>query len=106
MDITSHAGGAGHFSFDDSHNPNNFSARKCSGRPRTDDFGLPKREVLLGFARTYLENQTQLWPTLTGTAAVPAVTDAVLATLADAFENRFRKQTVDIFPTTGLSKVW
>ena len=106
MDITSHAGGAGHFSFDDSHNPNNFSPRKCNGRPRTDDFGLPKREALLGFARTYLENQTQLWPTLTGTAAVPAATDAVLASLADAFENRFRKQTVDIFPTTGLSKVW
>ena len=89
-----------------SHNPNNFSPRKCNGRPRTDDFGLPKREVLLGFARTYLENQTQLWPTLTGTAAVPAATDAVLAALADAFENRFRKQTIDIFPTTGLSKVW
>ncbi|NDC53759.1 MAG: hypothetical protein EBZ74_05580 [Planctomycetia bacterium] len=105
MDTMSPAGGAGSFSFDDSLHSHLLNGHG-RGRVQADDFGLPDRKDLLGLARSYLEIQSRLWPQLAGTAAVPEPTDAVLEAMADAFERRFRRQTIDRFQTTGLPKVW
>ena len=93
MDTMSPAGGAGSFSFDDSHNSHLLNGHG-RGRVQADDFGLPDRKDLLGLARSYLDIQSRLWPQLAGTAAVPEPTDAVLEAMADAFERRFRRQTI------------
>jgi site-specific DNA recombinase len=76
------------------------------GRVRSVDFGLPERTGLLDLARTYLETQARLWPELAGTAAVPAVDAATIATLADDFERRFRAQAADIFQPGLVPRVW
>ena len=82
MDITSNAGDAGSFSFDESSSPSFPSTGR--GRARSTDFGLPGREGLLNLARTYIEVQARLWPELSGTAAVPAADAATIAAMADA----------------------
>jgi site-specific DNA recombinase len=104
MDITSNAGGAGSFSFDDSSSPALPSTGR--GRVRSADFGLPEREGLLDLARTYLEVQARLWPELVGTAAVPAADPATIAAMADDFERRFRTQAAEIFQPGSVPRVW
>ena len=83
MDISSNAGGAGGFPFDDSYNSSSQSSTG-RGRVRSADFGLLGRRGLLDLARTYLETQARLWSELAGTAAVTA--------MADDFERRFHEQ--------------
>jgi site-specific DNA recombinase len=104
MDISSNAGGAGSFSFDDSSSPALPSTGR--GRVRSADFGLPERSGLMDLARTYLEAQARLWPDLVGTPAVPAADAATIATLADDFERRFRAQATDIFQSGSVPRIW
>jgi len=105
MDIISTAGGAGSFSFDDSSNPNP-QPPTGRGRVRSDSFGLPERPGLIDLARTYLDLQARLWPTLVGTPAVPVAMPATLEPMADSFERRFRGQAVDVFDGTNVPKSW
>jgi DNA invertase Pin-like site-specific DNA recombinase len=104
MDIFSHAGGAGSFSFDDSSSPALPSPGR--GRVRSVDFGLPERSGLMDLARTYLETQARLWPDLVGTAAVPAAVAATIAAMADDFERRFRQQHAEVFRPGGTPIAW
>ena len=104
MDITSNAGGAGSFSFDDFSSPALTPTGR--GRVRNADFGLPERSGLMDLARTYLEAQARLWPELVGTAAVPAAHAATIAAMADDFERRFRQQHAEVFRTGGTPQVW
>ena len=60
MDTMSPAGGAGSYSFDDSHNSHLLNGHG-RGRVQADDFGLPDRKDLLGLARSYLDIQSRLW---------------------------------------------
>jgi DNA invertase Pin-like site-specific DNA recombinase len=104
MDIFSHAGGAGSFSFEDSPSPSLPSSGR--GRVRSVDFGLPERSGLMDLARTYLETQARLWPDLVGTAAVPAAVAATIAAMADDFERRFRQQHAEVFRPGGTPIAW
>jgi len=104
MDITSNAGGAGSFSFDDSSSPALPSTGR--GRVRSADFGLPQRTGLMDLARTYLEVQARLWPDLAGTTAVPAADAATIAAMADDFERRFRQQQAEAFRPAGTPRAW
>jgi DNA invertase Pin-like site-specific DNA recombinase len=54
MDISSNAGGAGSFSFDDSSSPALPSTGR--GRVRSADFGLPERTGLMDLARNTIES--------------------------------------------------
>jgi hypothetical protein len=105
MDIFSHAGGAGGFSFDDSSNPNS-QPPTGRGRVRSDSFGLPERAGLIDLARTYLDAQARLWPTLVGTPAVPVAMPATLEPMADDFERRFRQQRAEVFRRDGTPPEW
>jgi DNA invertase Pin-like site-specific DNA recombinase len=104
-DISTHAGGAGSFSFDDSRGsiPPASAGR---GRVRSADFGLPERTGLLDLARTYLETQARLWPELAGTAAVPAATADAIAAMADDYGRRFRSEIAEIFLPDGAPRAW
>jgi len=104
MDITSNAGGAGSFSFDDSSSPALPSTGR--GRVRSVDFGLPERSGLMDLARTYLETQARLWPDLAGTPAVPAADPATIAAMANDFERRFRGQVAEPFQPAGTPRLW
>jgi site-specific DNA recombinase len=104
MDISSNAGGAGSFSFDDSSSPALPSTGR--GRVRSADFGLPERSGLMDLARTYLEVQARLWPDLAGTSAVPAADAATIAAMADDFERRFRQQHAEVFRPGGTPIAW
>jgi site-specific DNA recombinase len=105
MDISFNAGGAGGFSFDDSHNstPQSSTGR---GRIRSADFGLPERSGLLDLAHTYLETQSRLWPELAGTPPVPAADDATVTAMADDFERRFREQGAVAFAPGASPRPW
>ena len=105
MDIISNAGGAGGFSFDDSSNPNS-QPPTGRGRVRSNSFGLPERAGLIDLARTYLDAQARLWPTLVGTAAVPVAMPATMEPMADDFERRFRQQHAEVFRPSGTPKLW
>jgi site-specific DNA recombinase len=104
MDISSNAGGAGSFSFDDSSSPALPSTGR--GRVRSADFGLPERSGLMDLARTYLETQARLWPELVGTAAVPTADPATIAAMADDFERRFRQQIAEAFRAVDAPRAW
>ena len=104
FDISSGPGDAGHGSFGFSDKSNGH--RHGRGRLRGDDFGLTTRPSLLGLALTYLETQARLWPDLAGTPAVPTVTDAAVEGMADDFELRFRTQSVDVFTSAGIRRIW
>ena len=84
MDITSNAGSAGSFSFDDS-SPLSFPSTG-RGRSQSANFGIPERTGLLDLATTYLETQARLWPDLAGTPAVPKANKRLVASMADSFE--------------------
>ena len=105
MDIISNAGGAGGFSFDNSSNPNS-QPPTGRGRVRSDSFGLPERAGLIDLARTYLDAQARLWPTLVGTPAVPVAMPATLEPMADDFERRFRQQHAEVFRPDGMPPEW
>ena len=105
MDIISNAGEAGGFSFDDSSNPNS-QPPTGRGRVRSDSFGLPERAGLIDLARTYLDAQARLWPTLVGTPAVPVAMPATLEPMADDFERRFRQQHAEVFRPDGMPPEW
>ena len=105
MDIFSNAGGAGSFSFDDSSNPNS-QPPTGRGRVRSNSFGLPERAGLIDLARTYLDAQARLWPTLVGTPAVPVAMPATLEPMADDFERRFRQQHAEVFRPDGMPPEW
>ena len=105
MDIISNAGGAGGFSFDDFSNPNS-QPPTGRGRVRSDSFGLPERAGLIDLARTYLDAQARLWPTLVGTPAVPVAMPATVEPMADDFERRFRSQAIDVFQGMSMPKAW
>ena len=105
MDIFSNAGGAGSFSFDDSSNSNS-QPPTGRGRVRSDSFGLPERSGLIDLARTYLDAQARLWPTLVGTPAVPVAMPATLEPMADDFERRFRQQHAEVFRPDGMPPEW
>ena len=104
FDTSTGPGDAGYGSFGFSDNSNGY--RHGRGRLRGDDFGLTTRPSLLGLALTYLETQARLWPDLAGTPAVPTVTDAAVEGMADDFERRFRAQSIDVFNSAGLRRVW
>ena len=104
MDITSNAGGAGSFSFDDSSSPSLPSPSR--GRVQSTDFGLPERHGLLELVQTYLATQARLWPELVGTPAVPVAEPATVAAMADDFERRFRQQQAEPFQPGGTPRVW
>ena len=105
MDIISNAGNAGGFSFDDSSNPNS-QPPTGRGRVRSNSFGLPERAGLIDLARTYLDAQARLWPTLVGTLAVPVAMPATLEPMADDFERRFRQQHPEVFRPDGMPPEW
>jgi len=105
MDIISNAGEAGGFSFDDFSNPNS-QPPTGRGRVRSDSFGLPERACLIDLARTYLDAQARLWPTLVGTPAVPVAMPATLEPMADDFERRFRQQHAEAFRRDGTPQEW
>ena len=55
-----------------SNSSNDAPSPSRRGRVRNADFGMPRREGLLGLARAYLEVQARLWTEHAGTPAVPA----------------------------------
>jgi DNA invertase Pin-like site-specific DNA recombinase len=76
------------------------------GRVRSNSFGLPERAGLIDLARTYLDAQARLWPTLVGTPAVPVAMPATLEPMADDFERRFRQQHAEVFRPDGMPPEW
>jgi DNA invertase Pin-like site-specific DNA recombinase len=75
-------------------------------RVRSNSFGLPERAGLIDLARTYLDAQARLWPTLVGTPAVPVAMPATLEPMADDFERRFRQQHAEVFRPDGMPPEW